>query len=427
MNRLLYSILVTLLTPVLVIYLMLRSRKDPAYRLRWRERFGIKRLASTEVLIHAVSMGETLAALPLIRQLLRDHPQYRLTLTSTSPTGSAEIVKAFAAEIALGRVQHVYLPFDIPWAVARFVRQVAPQLVVIMETELWPNLVHYCNRAGAKVVLANARLSAKSANQYQQRLRLIRPMLQQLAAIAVQTDAEAARFIALGVDPDVVTVCGSLKFDLTVDKSRVQQAQHWRQQWQRQDAPVWVAGSVHPGEFTEIIAAHQQVLAQQPNALMIMVPRHPEQFDLAAQTLAAAGLSFVRRSEQQAPEAETQVILGDTMGELLDLYACADQAFVGGSLIVHGGHNPLEPAALGLAVYMGPNFRDFLEITELLRGEGNLTLVTDGHALGQLLLFRAQHPRELHAAAKAGQRVLANNRGALTKQLTVIEQQLRNS
>ncbi|MGL4473571.1 MAG: lipid IV(A) 3-deoxy-D-manno-octulosonic acid transferase [Shewanella sp.] len=422
MNRTLYSILVTLLTPLLVVYLLLRSRKDPSYRLRWGERFGVTRLLPSQVLIHSVSMGETLAAVPLIRQLLSAYPGYRLTLTTTSPTGSAQVLKAFAAEIQQGRVQHVYLPFDIPLAIHRFIKQLAPKLVIIMETELWPNLIHYSHQAGAKVVLANGRLSEKSAQKYHKQITLVAPMLKQLAAIAVQTPAEAERFIELGVEAERISVCGSLKFDLNIDAKRQVTSAQLRRHWQKDKAPVWVAGSVHPGEFAAMIEAHQLVLAQYPAALMILVPRHPEQFELAAQTLAAAGFKVARRSQQTDITAHTQVLLGDTMGELLDLYGCGDQAFVGGSLIVHGGHNPLEPAALGLAVYMGPNYRDFLEIGQLLQDAHNLTLVSSGEALGQELLAKIANPVLRQQAGDAGLSVLAQNRGALDKQLALIKQ-----
>ncbi|QDF65623.1 3-deoxy-D-manno-octulosonic acid transferase [Shewanella sp. SNU WT4] len=422
MNRTLYSILVTLLTPLLVVYLLLRSRKDPSYRLRWGERFGVTRLLPSQVLIHSVSMGETLAAVPLIRQLLSAYPGYRLTLTTSSPAGSAQVLKAFAAEIQQGRVQHVYLPFDIPLAIHRFIKQLAPKLVIIMETELWPNLIHYSHQAGAKVVLANGRLSEKSAQKYHKQITLVAPMLKQLAAIAVQTPAEAERFIELGVKDERISVCGSLKFDLNIDAKRQAASAELRRHWQKDKAPVWVAGSVHPGEFAAMIEAHQLVLAQYPAALMILVPRHPEQFALAAQTLAAAGFKVARRSQQTDITAHTQVLLGDTMGELLDLYGCGDQAFVGGSLIVHGGHNPLEPAALGLAVYMGPNYRDFLEIGQLLQDAHNLTVVSSGEALGQALLAKIANPALRQQAGDAGLSVLAQNRGALDKQLALIKQ-----
>ncbi|MGI2258575.1 lipid IV(A) 3-deoxy-D-manno-octulosonic acid transferase [Shewanella sp. GXUN23E] len=424
MNRIGYSILVTLLSPLLLLYLLLRARKSPQYRLRWSERFGLKKVQATDMLLHSVSMGETLAALPLIRRLLANHPELSITITTSSPTGSAEVVKAFSAELASGRVQHVYLPFDLPWCIGRFVRQVQPKVCVIMETELWPNLIHYAAKQGARVMLANGRLSAKSFAQYQKWPKLSRPMLSALEVIAVQTDAEARRFVELGVKPGKVQVCGSLKFDLQLDPQLQPQAQAMRRDWHKADVPVWVAGSVHPGEFAAVIAAHQALLRQCPQALLIMVPRHPEQFANAAQALADSGQTFVRRSEQTPVTADTQVLLGDTMGELLQWYGTADFAFVGGSLIVHGGHNPLEAAALGLPVIMGPNYRDFLEITGMLQQAGNLVVVDDAAALALKVTELAANDSARAQAGAAGVTVLERNRGALARQYALVESQL---
>ncbi|BDM62759.1 3-deoxy-D-manno-octulosonic acid transferase [Shewanella sp. NFH-SH190041] len=420
MNRIGYSMLVVLLSPLLILYLLWRGKKSPDYRLRWAERFALTRLRPTELLVHSVSMGETLAAVPLVRQLLQAKPQLRITMTTSSPTGSAEVHKAFAAELASGRMQHCYLPFDLPMCIRRFLRQVAPQTLIIMETELWPNLIHFAGRRGCQIVLANGRLSEKSFAQYRKWPGISRPMLSQLAGLAVQTDAEAQRFMALGVDSKRICVCGSLKFDLQIDPQLQQQAQKLRQQWGRSDEWVWVAGSVHPGEFAAVITAHQQILAQRPGAMLIMVPRHPEQFDAAAQCLQTAGLTFVRRSCGDAVTANVQVVLGDTMGELLRFYGVADQAFIGGTLIANGGHNPLEAAAMGLPVVMGPNFRDFTEITRLLREAGNLAIVADADELTQRLMQLFTDVDKRQQACDAGLQVVASNRGAQARQLAQI-------
>ncbi|MCF1428275.1 MAG: lipid IV(A) 3-deoxy-D-manno-octulosonic acid transferase [Shewanella sp.] len=421
MNRIGYSILVTLLSPLLLLYLLLRARKSPEYRLRWSERFGLHKVRATDMLLHSVSMGETLAALPLIRRLLATHPELTITITTSSPTGSAEVAKAFAGELAAGRVQHLYLPFDLPCCIGRFVRQVQPQVCVIMETELWPNVIHYAAEQGARIILANGRLSAKSFAQYQKWPSLSRPMLAKLDCLAVQTQAEADRFIELGVAPDKVLVCGSLKFDLPLDPQLQPGSQVMRSDWHKADAPVWVAGSVHPGEFAAVITAHKALLDHFPQALLIMVPRHPEQFASAAQVLADSGLTVVRRSEGMAVTRETQVLLGDTMGELLQWYAAADFAFVGGTLIPNGGHNPLEAAALGLPVIMGPNHRDFLEITGMLQQAGNLCVVKDAAALALRVAELASNEPARAAAGEGGIAVLERNRGALTRQYTLVE------
>jgi 3-deoxy-D-manno-octulosonic-acid transferase len=416
MNRHLYSALLYLLSPLLLVYLSLRAFKSPDYRGRWSERFGLSKLNSSQVLIHSVSMGETLAAIPLIKALMKAHPEWHFTVTTTSPTGSVQVRKAFG-----DTVQHCYLPFDLPFSVKRFLKQLKPELCIIMETELWPNLVHQAHKRGCKLVLANGRLSQKSADKYANYPKLNRPMLQSLDVIAVQTQAEAERFIALGVDARRVQVCGSLKFDLQIDDAKRQQARVLRQQWQRTVEPVWVAGSVHPGEFGAILAAHKHILARFPKALLIMAPRHPEQFELAASTVSQAGLQLARRSAEHKMSADIQVLLGDTMGELLMLYGCGDQAFVGGTLIENGGHNPLEPAAMGLSVCVGPHHWDFAQITQLLVEAGGLTVVDSAETLAAHLLSLFEQADLAQQASKAAIVVVEENRGALVKQLAVIE------
>ncbi|MCE9680435.1 lipid IV(A) 3-deoxy-D-manno-octulosonic acid transferase [Shewanella sp. AS1] len=414
MNRTLYSALLYLLLPLLLLYLTFRALKSADYRHRWGERFGLTALKQTDLLIHSVSMGETLAAIPLIKQLMAQYPKLSITVTTTSPTGSAEVVKALG-----DTVQHCYLPFDLPWSIKRFLKQIQPRHCIIMETELWPNLVHQAKKHGVQLMLANARLSEKSAQQYSKWPKLTTPMLRSLDGIAAQSAQAAERFIALGVAPEKVQVCGSLKFDLTIDQTHIDKAMALRSDWQRKEIPVWVAGSVHPGEFEAIIAAHQNLLIRYPEALLVMVPRHPEQFELAASRIKAAGLSLARRSRKEQVDLSTQVMLGDTMGELLSFYGAADQAFVGGSLIVHGGHNPLEPAALGLPVYMGPNYRDFAEIAQMLRDAGALALVSSADDLSFHLTEKFDDKAAYLVAREAGLKVVEANRGALTKQLAM--------
>jgi len=423
MARHLYSALLYLLSPLLVLYLAFRAFKSPSYRCRWGERFGLTSLTQSDVLIHSVSMGETLAALPLIQQIQRTHPNLTITVTTTSPTGSAEVIKALG-----NSVQHCYLPFDLPICIKRFLKQLQPKCIIIMETELWPNLIYQASRSGACLMLANARLSEKSAKQYSKRLGLFQPMLQRLDIIAAQSDSSAARFIALGVDPSKVKVCGSLKFDLTISSEIKVQARVLRGQLRESSrakpSAVWVAGSIHPGEFDAILATHKLLLAHRPDTLLIMVPRHPEQFEAAAKAIVQAELNMSRRSLQDEVSGQTQVLLGDTMGEMLLFYGAADQAFVGGSLIVHGGHNPLEPAALGLPVFVGPHFRDFVEITGLLADAGALKVIESAAELAARLMDNFDNESARLVASEAGLKVVAANRGALEHQFTLVDKLL---
>jgi 3-deoxy-D-manno-octulosonic-acid transferase len=285
-----------------------------------------------------------------------------------------------------------------------------------METELWPNLVALAAKRGVRLMLANARLSAKSAAQYAKRPKLSRPMLQRLDVIAVQTQVEAQRFIELGVSPDRVAVCGSLKFDLSITPERLGNAKLLRQTWGRETSPIWVAGSVHPGEFDAMLTAHRQLLAQWPDALLIIAPRHPEQFSAVAEVVASQGFELIRRSSNLPVTATTQVLVGDTMGELLTFYGTADQAFVGGTLINNGGHNPLEPVAMGVPVMVGPNHWDFAQITQMLADAGGLRVVASADELAANLIEYFAKPELRQQAVNAGLAVVEANRGALQQQ-----------
>ncbi|WLG95364.1 lipid IV(A) 3-deoxy-D-manno-octulosonic acid transferase [Pseudomonas sp. FP198] len=416
MNRTLYSALFYLGLPLVAIRLWLRARKAPAYARRIGERFawGLPALVPGGIWVHAVSVGESIAAAPMIRALLQRYPQLPITVTCMTPTGSERIKALFAEE---PRVQHCYLPYDLPCAAKRFLDQVRPKLAVIMETELWPNHIHQCARRGIPVALANARLSERSARGYARFPRLTRPMLGEMSLFAVQTEAEAERFRQLGARTDTVEVTGSIKFDLTIDPQLLESASALRRQWQAVDRPVWIAASTHEGEDEVVLAAHQRLLASYPDALLILVPRHPERFDSVAQLCACEGFATVRRSSAQPVTAQTSVLLGDTMGELLFLYALADSAFVGGSLVPNGGHNLLEPAALAKPVLSGPHLFNFLEIAAQLRAAGALQEVEDAESLALAVQRLFELPRDAQRMAEAGLKVMRSNQGALQRLL----------
>lgn len=416
MNRTLYSALFYLGLPLVAIRLWLRARKAPAYARRIGERFawGLPALVPGGIWVHAVSVGESIAAAPMIRALLQRYPQLPITVTCMTPTGSERIKALFAEE---PRVQHCYLPYDLPCAAKRFLDQVRPKLGVIMETELWPNHIHQCARRGIPVALANARLSERSARGYARFPRLTRPMLGEMSLFAVQTEAEAERFRQLGAGTDTVEVTGSIKFDLTIDPQLLESASALRRQWQAVDRPVWIAASTHEGEDEVVLAAHQRLLASYPDALLILVPRHPERFDSVAQLCEREGFATVRRSSAQPVTVQTSVLLGDTMGELLFLYALADSAFVGGSLVPNGGHNLLEPAALAKPVLSGPHLFNFLEIAAQLRAAGALQEVEDAESLALAVQRLFELPRDAQRMAEAGLKVMRSNQGALQRLL----------
>ena len=416
MNRTLYTLLFHLGLPLVAIRLWLRARKAPAYARRIGERFAMNLPAMQPggIWVHAVSVGESIAAAPMIRELLKRYPQLPITVTCMTPTGSERIQALFANE---PRIQHCYLPYDLPWAAARFLERVKPKLGVIMETELWPNHIHQCAKRGIPVALANARLSERSAKGYARFAGLTRPMLEEMSLIAVQTEAEAERFRLLGARPECVEVTGSIKFDLSIDPQLLIKARELREQWQAQERPVWIAASTHEGEDEIVLAAHRQLLASYPNALLILVPRHPERFNSVFELCRREGFATVRRSSGESVEAQTQVLLGDTMGELLFLYALADSAFVGGSLVPNGGHNLLEPAALAKPVLSGPHLFNFLEIAAKLRDAAALEEVDDVQGLAVAVQRLFELPQDAQRMAQAGLKVMQLNQGALQRLL----------
>lgn len=415
MNRTLYTLLFHLGLPLVALRLFLRARKAPAYGQRVAERFAIKLppMRQGGIWVHAVSVGESIAAAPMVRALLKAYPELPITVTCMTPTGSERIRALFADE---PRIQHCYLPYDLPWAAARFLDHVRPRLGVIMETELWPNHIHQCAKRCIPVALANARLSARSARGYGRFAKLTRPMLAEMSLIAAQTETEAERFRSLGARPECVQVTGSIKFDLKLDEQLLPRARQLREQWQASQRPVWIAASTHEGEDAQVLEAHRRLLQVHADALLILVPRHPERFN-AVHALCAEQFATVRRSSAELVTDATQVLLGDTMGELLFLYALADIAFVGGSLVPTGGHNPLEPAALALPVISGPHVFNFLDISAMLKDAGALQSVDDSQALAAAVQRLVELPQDAKRMGEAGRAVMQANQGALQRLL----------
>ncbi|WP_339523262.1 lipid IV(A) 3-deoxy-D-manno-octulosonic acid transferase [Pseudomonas sp. EA_35y_Pfl2_R111] len=419
MNRSLYTLLFHLGLPLVAGRLAWRAWQAPAYVKRIGERFaiGLPALKPGGIWLHAVSVGESIAAAPLVRELLARYPQLPITITCMTPTGSERIQAMFGGSEYAGQVQHCYLPYDLPWAAARFLGRVQPKLAVIMETELWPNHIHQCAKRGIPVALANGRLSERSARGYARFANLTAPMLAELDLLAVQTALEAERFSSLGARPEYVEVTGSIKFDLTIDPALLNRAAALREQWQATQRPVWIAASTHAGEDEIVLAAHRELLKQKPNALLILVPRHPERFNAVFELCQRQGFRSRRRSTGEDVQAVDQVLLGDTMGELLFLYALADIAFVGGSLVANGGHNLLEPAALGKPVLSGPHLFNFLEIAAQLRAAGALSEVADAEGLAQRVAQLWREPEAAQAMRDAGLAVMQANQGALARLL----------
>jgi 3-deoxy-D-manno-octulosonic-acid transferase len=421
MNRTLYSLLLYLAVPVIAVRLWLRSRKAPAYAKRIGERFALSLpdFKQGGIWLHAVSVGESIAAAPVVKALQAQYPDLPITVTCMTPTGSERIQSMFGDS-----VQHCYLPYDLPLASKRFFKRLQPRLAIVMETELWPNHIQQCSRLNIPVVLANGRLSARSARGYARFPKLVAPMLKQISAFAVQSEAEAQRFIELGARPETVTVTGSIKYDLQIAEDVPKQAQALREQWQASQRPIWIAASTHDGEDALILAAHKQLLGLFPKALLILVPRHPERFESVHALCIQQGLQVQRRSSQAPVKATHQVLLGDSMGELLFLYALADVALVGGSLIEHGGHNMLEPVALAKPTLIGPHYFNFTEIAEQLLAAGGLQTVANTQQIAQAVARLWTSNQQTQQMCRAGQQVLERNQGALQRLLDIIQTQL---
>jgi 3-deoxy-D-manno-octulosonic-acid transferase len=414
--RILYTILLYLLAPLVLLRLAWRGLRAPDYWRRWPERFGViaPALGERVVWIHAVSVGEVQAAEPVVRALLEEHPEYSLLITTVTPTGSARVTALFGEEVA-----HVYAPYDLPDAVARFFNRVRPQLAIVMETELWPNLFHFCQQRAIPLLLLNARLSERSLAGYQRVRGLVGETLAAVTAIAAQGEADAGRFESLGANPAIITVTGNLKFEQRMPPSLLEQAEVLRRDW-GVGRPVWVAASTHEGEDEQLLEVFRQLRKRFGDCLLVLVPRHPERFGAVAALCRQHGYQTVLRSEHAAYSASTSVYVADTMGELSLLYAASDVAFVGGSLVAHGGHNLLEPAALGLPVATGPHVFNFKEICELLVAAGAAVKVTDREELLHILSHWLEDANERHHVGQLGCQVVARNRGALEAVMAII-------
>ena len=416
-SRWCYTALFYLALPFVVLRLLWRARLAPLYRRRIAERFGffISPPQTDGIWVHAVSVGETIAAAPLIRELQARFPQLPITVTTMTPTGSERARALFGDSVF-----HVYAPYDLPDAIARFLRRVRPRLMIIMETELWPNTVHACARNGIPVLLANARLSARSARGYARLGNLTAAMLVELTCVAAQNAEDGERFIELGLPRSQLTVTGSIKFDIALDAELVACAQRTKAEWQQGGRIIWIGASTHAGEDEILLRAHRQLREIHADALLILVPRHPERFNAVAALIEREGFAYGRRSAATPVTRATEVLLGDSMGELLYLYGCADIAVVGGSFIARGGHNTLEPAAWGLPIICGASAFNFREIAELLTQAGALTIAMDSDALAAQLILLAGDPKLRAERGNAARQAVEKNRGALQKLIAEI-------
>jgi len=420
MLRLLYSALLYVVAPLVFVATALRGLRDPSYRDRLPERLGFTavRFTTPPIWIHAVSVGEVQAAAALVRALISRYPQHPMLVTTATPTG-AQRVRALFGDL----VRHAYLPYDLPGAVRRFLDRTTPQLAIVMEREIWPNLYRACFARRIPILLASARISDRSGRRHLRFAGLFRDALACDVTIAAQTEADAERFRALGIPPAAVHVTGNVKFDLEVPEDVRRTGAHIRAEFAHR--PVWTAGSTHEREEDIVLDAHERVRTTRSDALLVLVPRHPNRFDAVKAWLRSRNVRFASRSTREAITADTSVLLVDTLGELLSFYAAANVAFVGGSLVPIGGHNLLEPAALNRPIITGPHNFNAADIAENFLASGAAVQVESATGLGSAvldLLTNAARRDQMIARAHA---ILQSNRGALARLLALIEKLLR--
>ena len=419
MLRSVYTALLYVFAPIALAATALKGLRDPAYRDRLSERWGFTRVfapagAAPCLWIHAVSVGEVQAAAPLIRALLKKYPQRSLLITTATPTGAQRVRALFGDS-----VRHAYLPYDLPGAVRRFLDRVRPSLGIVMEREIWPNLFAACERRRIPILLASARISERSAVRHRKFARLFGDALSGNVTVAAQTSQDAERYRSIGARRVLVT--GNVKFDIEVPQAAREAGETLRAA-QFANRPVWVAGSTHDGEEQQILAAHRTVTAQRSDALLVLVPRHPNRFDAVRAWLKSEQIEFASRSRNESVTPATSVLLVDTLGELMMFYAAADVAFVGGSLITTvGGHNLLEPAVLERPVLVGPHNFNAPDIAQSMIDSGAAREVSSAEQLAAAILELYANPlarAEMGAKANA---IVAANRGALSRVMELID------
>lgn len=421
-----YQLLLKIITPLYRWRVWQRARHEPDYQAEVTQRFVVQPQAKNTgvIWIHAVSVGETNAAQPLIQHFLNLH--LPVLVTSTTRTGQARVRELFAANNPQ-QFESVFLPVDSLPLIEKFIATYQPRLLALIETELWPNLLAVCAEQAIPTALMNARLSARSAKGYGKFSRLTRPMLQQLNLIAAQDHDTAQRFISLGAVTTAVKVTGSLKFDLHAPAHLLAQAQQIKQEWQLATRPVFVVASTHEPEEKLLLEAFHQLLKQYPDAVMIIAPRHPQRFDSVAQQISAEGYTLYRRSLGQQINPACQVYLADSMGELWTWYALATAAFVGGSLCENGGHNPLEAARLGVPVVMGPHVFNFKHIVDVLDTAGALQQADSAKQVVAIWQNWLAQPTQREQASQAALQVMQTNQGALARQIQALDQLLASA
>ena len=419
-----YQVLATLAWPLVWLRLLWRSRREPAYRKRVRERLGIipAAIPRDALWIHAVSAGEVIALAPLLDPLAKTHADQAILVTTTTPSGSAQVQRLFAH---LPNVAHCYAPYDSPGAVRRFLTRVRPKLLALVETELWPTQIQQASAAEIPIVLLNGRLSERSAGRYLRLPSLTFDLFAKLNAVACQAEAHRSRFLSCGVSEERIFVSGSIKFDAQIPQNLAEVTERFAHFF-NSVPKVWMAASTHAGEEAHILAAHSRLQTQFSGLCLILAPRHPHRCNAIVKQITEHGFS-VKRSSEIAPDTKpVDVFLVDELGLLLPLFPSAAATFLGGSLVPHGGHNPIEPALMQTPFISGPHIHNFADIFAEFPADCVLDESTDpadyGAALAAVI---AVHINDALYRKRRGQALLAvvqHNRGANDRQKLLLEE-----
>ena len=413
MPRIIYTALFIALIPAYFIRLIWRGIGNKKYLQRWGERIGIANVRPTKdksiVWVHAVSVGEVNASIPLLRTLMEEYPGAEFLVTTSTPTGSDILLSKLG-----NKVKHQYVPIDIPICINLFINTWKPKALILLETEIWPNIIHCCKKQGIITALVNARLSEKSKSKYLRFSSLIQPAINSLDLILAQYKSDADRFNEIVVDKKI-KLCGNLKFDQDMPEELESISGSIRDSWsiEGKRRPTLIAASTHEGEEVIILDAFKEILKEINDALLILVPRHLERFNRVKSLIDDQGFNFSSRSKKEDVTNDIQVLLGDTMGELNFLYSVSDVAFVGGSLIDHGGQNLLEPAAQGLPLCSGPSVRNFVEISNQLKKASGLKIINNKNELANYFVDLIKKENLLKDYGQASKEIFIKNRGAI--------------
>lgn len=424
MLGIIYTPLLYLIQPFVLLRLLIRAKKSPAYKQRIAERYGFFKAPEKQpaIWIHSVSVGETIAAAPMVKQLIKRYPNHRIIVTTMTPTGSQQVTRIYGDQVF-----HVYAPYDLPCAVHRFLKKTTPALAIFMETELWPNTLRACARKNIPVIVANARLSARSAKGYQRAGNFVKHMLSCINTVAAQHKDDADRFLSLGLTPSQLQITGSLKYDLQLPENTKEKGIELRKQWLKEkasDTNIIIASSTHKGEEAQLLPVFRTLANTFSNLLFVIVPRHPERFDEVNTLCQQTGFTTARRSQHETVTQNTHLVLADTMGEVPLLLAASDIVYMGGSLVPTGGHNFMEPAVLGLPQVSGPHVFNFQHVADTLVAAEALIIGETTEAVTDALKTLLEKPEKRRTMGQAAIHAVKKEQGALEKHLKLIYQWL---